>query len=172
MSIPTRLLDTSTGNFVDLTWHSHLSADQQLDNHADHVPPSPPPSSPGRPSYAILSHVWNAEGEQSYTDLREIQASLRSPPEPINGRSVRKLLQLLRKRATDPRLPHNDAELTSCLDHPKLSEKIRRACASSCSRSRISVHLDRLVLHRQDKQRGAVRSQQLHVHLVPKRGCL
>ncbi|KAI0690926.1 heterokaryon incompatibility protein-domain-containing protein [Cerioporus squamosus] len=90
---PTRLLYTRTGQFRVFT------------------KPSVPPR------YAILSHVWNVGGEQSYTDTRDIQRSLH----PSSWRQA----HASNAHAQRPQ----DTELHSCLDHLRMSEKIRRACA-------------------------------------------
>ncbi|RDX46388.1 HET-domain-containing protein [Lentinus brumalis] len=54
-----------------------------------------------RPRYAILSHVWNVEGEQSYSSTREIQRSV-----------------------------HQQSQMDQLVSYAyRMSEKIRRACA-------------------------------------------
>ncbi len=72
---------------------------------------------PRQVRYAILSHVWSAEGEQTFQDLREIQTRI-AADEPGGTEAV--------------------------LQH--VSSKIRMSCAVA-AQDGYDLHLDRLVLH-------------------------
>lgn len=88
-----RFLNTWTGNFE---WHS----------------------SPYEVPYAILSHTWRlpqAGGEQSYTDILELQASLKSN----RGRD---------RSTAYTAAPVHYSEHGTIFAHPELSDKIKRAC--------------------------------------------
>ncbi|KAI1782606.1 heterokaryon incompatibility protein-domain-containing protein [Ganoderma leucocontextum] len=78
-----RLLNTETGQFEDFA-----SADDTV-------------------KYAILSHTWDANGEQSYQDVREIQKQYDHD---------------------GPRLHSTPDDTSSFWDDSHLSEKIRNAC--------------------------------------------
>ncbi|KAI0327191.1 HET-domain-containing protein [Cubamyces sp. BRFM 1775] len=68
---------------------------------------SPPKTSEGRGEYAILSHVWSAEGEQSFQDVWMLTAD----------------------RATNRDSPMSDIDTSPIWDDERLSAKLRHCCA-------------------------------------------
>ncbi|KAI0707029.1 hypothetical protein C8Q76DRAFT_860252 [Earliella scabrosa] len=92
-----RLIDTQTGSFLLV-------------------------NDPREVRYAILSHVWDSEGEQSYQDLIRIQTRVRDTTRaPGSGRGFRK-----RKRVA-PTATHPNLAPSAVLSES--SPKIRDACA-------------------------------------------
>ncbi|TBU39269.1 HET-domain-containing protein [Dichomitus squalens] len=117
-----RLLDTWTGNF---RWVDHPSTEH----------------------YAILSHVWDISGEQTYEDLRTLQQNIKDDsaigtpattiPTPLEGKRWRRLslswrwrknIQTRRASATEV-LSRTSRPPDTIFAHPLISEKIRNACA-------------------------------------------
>ncbi|TBU34015.1 heterokaryon incompatibility protein-domain-containing protein [Dichomitus squalens] len=108
-----RLLDTVTGLFVD-------SDSPEYKEHA---------------RYAIFSHRWSSEGEQTYRELREIQ-------DRYYGRDGRAKMSLSRLWTRPPKTLHKASKAKSTLPQPtieypelspiwrdkQLSDKIRKAC--------------------------------------------
>ncbi|OJT13493.1 Vegetative incompatibility protein HET-E-1 [Trametes pubescens] len=91
-----RFLDTLTGQFV---WKEH----------------------PTNVVYAILSHTWRSAeegGEQSYEDVRKLQAEVSARNAPLHPLSMK-----------DNRVQLDPSEYTGGLfSHPALSDKIRGSC--------------------------------------------
>ncbi|PIL29218.1 hypothetical protein GSI_09267 [Ganoderma sinense ZZ0214-1] len=104
-----RLLDTKTGQFV---------------NH-----------DPRTDIYAILSHTWVPEGEQTYQELQAIQrdydsngfSRLAYPPQVVSARLAPTTTSTQRPAATNYKIP----QPASIWDDPKLSPKIRLACETA-----------------------------------------
>ncbi|OJT02394.1 Vegetative incompatibility protein HET-E-1 [Trametes pubescens] len=71
-------------------------------------------SDPQSARYAILSHTWDAVGEQSYTAIATLQSALFSPSDGGSPLSPH----------TNPSTPATE----SILFHPAISHKIREAC--------------------------------------------
>ena len=111
-----RLLDTETGSFEDFPDVTRL------------------------PPYAILSHTWNREGEQTFQDVKDIQrtharlkAPLRIPVAvPTTSRLRRSVSLLSTSRAQlvwDTIGPPTGTTCMSFWEDPAISPKIRMACA-------------------------------------------
>lgn len=78
---------------------------------------------PRQVRYAILSHTWNNNGKQTYRDLIELQVSIqraRSRQWPFESDDV---------GASDDDAIDPSVSISSILEHPGLSAKIRNACA-------------------------------------------
>ncbi|KAI9061987.1 hypothetical protein FKP32DRAFT_1630065 [Trametes sanguinea] len=107
-----RLLDTRTGQF---RWISD----------------------PREARYAILSHTWRREGEQSYLDILKLQAN-------IKGLRTKKSPYELTH--SGPQWYRNDVDVgsgsRSIFEHPQLSDKIRSACAVALEDSYELLWLD------------------------------
>ncbi|KAI1792384.1 HET-domain-containing protein [Ganoderma leucocontextum] len=102
-----RLLDTKTGQFVDHNPHTDI--------------------------YAILSHTWVPEGEQTYQELQAIQRDygpdgrrLPAVP-PVSSHPTPATASNRSPPATNYRTP----QPSSIWDDPRLSSKIRRACETA-----------------------------------------
>lgn len=118
---------------------------------------------PAQAHYAILSHVWDSAGEQTFQVsiahlLSSHEAQLMSPftvcPRHPHCRTTQLSGHPRRYRHPPPRLRSSPAEFED-----QMLLRLR-------SHSRLRVPLDRHVLYRQDQQRGALGGDQLHVHLV------
>ncbi|KAI0684779.1 heterokaryon incompatibility protein-domain-containing protein, partial [Cerioporus squamosus] len=105
-----RLMNTETGQFVE------------INNPAQHI-------------YAILSHTWDPEGEQSFIEITEIQRFMGMPilpdstPSPLDtsGPTAPTLTPSTSPSAADID-PSSQEPRPSILDHPSVSLKIKNAC--------------------------------------------
>ncbi len=109
-----RLLDTEAGQFVDFPDVTRL------------------------PPYAILSHTWNSEGEQTYQDIKEIQhAHARKaqllPVAIVPTHRPRRVESSRSSSGAQPVSVHigpaNGKSFVSFWDDPTISPKVRMACA-------------------------------------------
>ena len=96
-----RVLDTHTGQFEDINPKRNIA-------------------------YAILSHTWDPEGEQTYQKLRKIQKRY-APSDDSSSDEDNSSRRQLRARALPP--PTSDEPLLSPIwNYRELSPKIREAC--------------------------------------------
>ena len=107
-----RVLDTYTGQLVDINPRDRAK------------------------KYAILSHTWDLEGEQTYGELRAIQQQYTTnrPSVPSNPQTVPITSHISQPPSvnhspnTPPERHSPNLELSPIWDDPKLSPKIREAC--------------------------------------------
>ncbi|KAI0744082.1 heterokaryon incompatibility protein-domain-containing protein [Daedaleopsis nitida] len=116
-----RLIDTLTGEF-------HWIAD------------------PSSVHYAILSHVWSLDGEQTYQDLlacqnafdSQIPSQLRSQ---ATARKRDKIRRMVGRESPAPTSSSGDPGM-SILTDPRVSDKVRRACAVAHSEGYRYIWID------------------------------